>query len=70
MATVSSAVLATHSQPTRQGFLRLKLGMLKSLFSPTTTPEPMSETDVQKYLYPDRPSDLVDCRIIDSSRKR
>ena len=63
MATTSSAVLVTPSHSARDGFLRSTLKQVKSIFSRTTMPEPMSEIDVQKYLYPVRPVGL-DCELV------
>jgi len=40
----------------------------KSYMNPMSTPQPMTENDIQKHLYPTRPA-FVECRLIDNEKE-
>ena len=49
------------------GAIRTWMALTKSYLSPMSTPQPMTENDIQKHLYPAKPV-FVDCRVISAEQ--
>lgn len=54
MATYSPFV-STAGRSSLRSLVRPRIERIKRFFGPTTMPDPMSEQDIQKYLYPVHP---------------
>ncbi|HZS45208.1 MAG TPA: hypothetical protein VFC63_08920 [Blastocatellia bacterium] len=64
MASSSPLVPAPASKTPVLGFLKPQIDLIKSFFTPTTTPPPMSEKDIMRYLY--QSDKGIQSRLIDS----
>jgi hypothetical protein len=50
------------------GAIRSWMSLTKSYFNPMSTPQPMTENDIQKHLYPAKAIN-IDCRVISSEQE-
>jgi len=64
MATFTPVVPPARPKSPVRGFIKPGIDMIKSFFSPVTTPPPMSEKDIKRHLYPDH-TGSIQCRLVD-----
>ena len=50
------------------GAIRSWMALTRSYFNPMATPQPMTENDIQKHLYPVKAVN-IECRVINSERE-
>jgi hypothetical protein len=68
MATSSLAVTGVKPGGGIFSVFRSWFSMTRSYLNPMATPQPMTENDIQRHLYPIKAAN-IDCRVVDGQRK-